>query len=347
MKNIKSERVRGCPLHAWAISDREAWQQACVPSRRLKAGGAAGHMKASTQTSLVRAYGYLLEFRQRTGIFDQNAEVVAHVTPEIIDAFVDDLRRRVSSVTRASYIFRIYWFANILAPERDLDWLREIERELHHEARPRPKYHRIVPSDRLLTLGLQLIERGKTSEQLTELARARLVRDGLMIALLSLCPIRLGNLARLQIGRQLRRIRGTWWIILEAGETKSGRPDERPIPEILTSHIDDWIEHWRKLFLEPADAFWPSIKGGALAYTYVGEIITKTTLRELGVAVNPHLFRDCAVYTIATVAGDRMGIASGVLQHPDPRTTEKYYNKGALIGAVRRYHQILDQSLSD
>ena len=63
--------------------------------------------------------------------------------------------------------------------------------------------------------------------------------------------------------------------------------------------------------------------------------------------MNPHLFRDCAVFTIATVAGDRMGIASQLHQHTYPRTTEKYYNKGALIGAVRKYHQILDQSMSD
>jgi len=347
MKKIKSERVRGCPLREWPISDREAWQQACVPSRRLKAGGAAGHMKASTQTSLVRAYGYLLEFCWRTSTFDENADVVAHVTPEIIDAFVNDLRRRVSSVARASYISKIHRLAKILAPERDLDWLRELERELHYEARPRPKHHRIVRSDRLLALGLQLIHRGNTGNHLTNPACARLVRDGLMIALLSICPIRLGNLATLRIGRQLRRVGDTWWIILEPGETKSGRPDERAIPEILTSHTDDWIERWRKLFLEPGDTVWPSTKGGALAYTYVGEIITKTTFRELGVSVNPHLFRDCAVYTIATIAGDQMGIASGLLQHTDPRTTEKHYNKGALIGAVRRYHQILGQSMSD
>lgn len=334
-------------MPAWPISDREAWQQACVPSRRLKRGGAAAHMMRSTQASLVRAYGYLLEFCQRTGTFDKNADIIAHITPEIIDAFVDDLRRRVGSVARASYVSKIHRLAKILAPKRDLDWLREIEGDLRYDTRPRPKYHRIVPSDRLLALGLQLIERGNTSSHISNLARARLVRDGLMIALLSLCPIRLGNLATLRIGHQLRRIGGTWWIILEAGETKSGRPDERPIPEILTSHIDDWIKHWRKLFLEPGDAVWPSTKGGALAYTYVGEIITKTTLRELGVAVNPHLFRDCAVYTIATVAGDRMGLASEVLQHTDRRTTEKHYNKGARIGAVRRYHQILDQSMSD
>jgi hypothetical protein len=45
------------------------------------------------------------------------------------------------------------------------------------------------------------------------------------------------------------------------------------------------------LFLEPRDAFWSFTKGGPLAYTYVGQIITETTLRELGVAVSPHLLR--------------------------------------------------------
>jgi integrase len=91
------------------------------------------------------------------------------------------------------------------------------------------------------------------------------------------------------------------------------------------------------------DSFWPSVKGGSLAYTYVGHIITETTRRELGVPVNPHLFRDCAVYTVAINAGDRMGIASGLLQHTDERTVDKYYNKGASLGAVQMYRQILDQ----
>ena len=235
----------------------------------------------------------------------------------------------------------------ILVRGSDLDWLRDIESDLRYEARPRPKYHRIVPTDRLLALGLELIVRGETSVHLTALTRARLVRDGLMIALLSLCPIRLGNFAGLRIGRQICRIGDTWWIILHASETKSGRPDERPVPEILTEHIDRWLERWRPLFLKPSDAFWTSIKGGPLAYTYVGQIITETTLRELGVAVNPHLFRDCAVYTVAMEAGDRMGITSGLLQHIDRDTTEKHYNKGASLDAVRRYQQILDQLIGN
>jgi len=336
-----ADRVRACPLRDWPTIDREAWERACVPARRLKPGGSAAHVKPSTQASIVRAYGYLLDSCLRNGIFDKNAEPAGHVTPAIADAFVHELHGRVGSVTRAIYVEKIGRMARILAPGRDFAWLREIESDLRYEARPRPKHHRIVPSHRLLKLGLELISRGETSGHLTELRRARLVRDGLMIALLSLCPIRLGNFASLRIGQHIRRLDDTWWIMLDAAETKSGRPDERPVPEILTLHIDRWLERWRHLFLEPGDAFWPSTKGGPLAYTYVGQIITETTLRELGIAVNPHLFRDCAVFTVATVAGDRMGIASGLLQHTDSRTIEKHYNKGAMIAASRSYQQIL------
>ena len=280
-------------------------------------------------------------------LLDPDAAIGEHVTPDIINGFVQELQERVGSVTQLTYVTRIGRVASMLAPDRDLSWLREIEADLRYEARPRAKHHRVVPSDRLLALGLELINRGETSTQLTYLARARVVRDGLMIALLACCPIRLGNFAALRIDKQIRRIGDTWWIILSAAETKSGRPDERPIPEILTQHIDRWLGCWRPLFFAPADAFWSSTKGGPLAYTYVGDIITQTTLREIGVAVSPHLFRDCAVYTVATIAGERMGIASGLLQHTDECTVQKHYNKGAAISAVERYQKILNGMMGE
>ena len=208
---------------------------------------------------------------------------------------------------------------------------------------PGPNINASSPPSDCCRLGLDLIEWGETSEHLTLLARARLVRDGLMIALLALCPIRLGNFSALRLGSHIRLIGDVWWIMLEGTETKSKRPDERPVPAILSQAIYLWVGQWRPVFHPSDDAFWPSVKGGALAYTYVGHIITKVTRRELGIAVNPHLFRDCGVYTVAAHAGDRMGIACGLLQHTDTRTTEKHYNKGEAFSAVGRYQQIVDE----
>ena len=137
------------------------------------------------------------------------------------------------------------------------------------------------------------------------------------------------------------KIDGVWWILLEGSETKSGRPDERPIAPSLGGVIDRWLNEWRKTFRKSEDFVWASTKGGCLAYTYVGDIISKRTRQELGVAISPHLFRDCAVYTIANLAGENMGIASGLLQHLDPRVTGDNYNKGELFTAARRYQRLL------
>ena len=90
----------------------------------------------------------------RNGLFDKDAPAAAHVCPEIIDALLSELRDRVGSVTRAIYVSRIRAIARILAPGHYLSGLREIEVDLRYEARPRPKYHRIVSSERLLTWGL-------------------------------------------------------------------------------------------------------------------------------------------------------------------------------------------------
>jgi hypothetical protein len=75
----------------------------------------------------------------------------------------------------------------------------------------------------------------ETSANLTKLARARLFRNGLMIALLACCPIRLKNFVALEIGRSIVQIKNAWWIVLPASETKERRPDERPFQRFSTT----------------------------------------------------------------------------------------------------------------
>lgn len=340
------QKVRSLPLDEWPTCDRDGWRAACIPSRRLQPGGAASRLQPVTQASHARVYGYLLDFCRCNGALDPDAAAAGHVTPDRIDAFLTELYTRVGSVTRALYIERIRRMAELVAPARDFGWLREIEHDLKYLARPRAKQHRIVPSNRLLGLGLELIRRGETSNSLTDLARARLVRDGLMIALLALCPIRLKNFAALRVGHEIRCIDGTWWIILNATQTKTGWPDERPVPAELTAPIERWLAHWRPLFPNPSDAFWLSTKGGALAYDTVGMTIAEVTLKELGIRISPHLFRHCAVHTVATEAGAEMGVATAVLHQRDGRTSEEYYNKGTSLLATRKYNSILREFVS-
>ena len=111
--------------------------------------------------------------------------------------------------------------------------------------RPRSKFGRTVMAEVLVEAGLTLIHEAENSPKLTDLARAYRVRNGLMVALLALCPIRRKNFASLKLGRSFVQIHGTWWIVLSATETKENRPDKRPIDELLTPVIDRYLSHHR------------------------------------------------------------------------------------------------------
>src|SRR5262249_27983453 len=108
----------------------------------------------------------------------------------------------------------------------------EIERELAVVMEPRSKFDRLVLASRLVEAGMTLVVEAERFTR-SDLARARGVRNGLMVALLALCPIRLNNFAGLEIGHTFKEVGGSWWIALSGHLTKSRRPDERRVPAWL------------------------------------------------------------------------------------------------------------------
>jgi hypothetical protein len=203
--------VRSLPIHLWPSADRDAWQEACRPSVRLKRGGAASHMRTVTQKILKQRAGYFLDFLSRSGRVDMNAAAGAQVTPDNVEAYVAELKGRVSSVTVYSSIQKLRRYVQLIAPGRDIAWLIEIERQLFSEMRPRSKWDRVVFANILVDAGLTLMAEAEMAKR-PKLTRARMFRNGLMIALLAYCPVRLKNYAALEIGRSFVNVDGTWWI---------------------------------------------------------------------------------------------------------------------------------------
>src|SRR5262249_52353990 len=150
-----------------------------------------------------------------------------------VAAYVGELTSRVSSTTLYGSVQKLRRVVQLIAPGQEIAWLIELERELAGEMRPRPKWDRIVSSDELVKAGLALVAEAEIAADSPPLTRGRMVRDGLMVALLACCPIRLKNYAALEIGATFVRINGVWWILLPASATKERRPDERPVPEFL------------------------------------------------------------------------------------------------------------------
>ena len=336
-----SSSVRSLPITKWPEADRLGWTSACKPWQRLSRGGSASHLAPVTREDLARRYGYFLDFLDRCGRLDRAADAAAQVKPEAIAAFIAELQDRVSSVTVSRTIYKVRRAAECIAPKRDFAWLTEIEKDLVLLERPKNDFDRIVLTERLVEAGLALIHEGEADTHGSWLRRALRVRNGLMVALLAACPIRLKNFAALEIGRSFLKLEGGWWIGLE--ETKSRRPDHRPVPSFLTGSIGSYLEIYRPVLLrqatcgdkpwpdlspgpapstigapnEPGCALWLGRRGEPLGYSQVKGAITETTRITLGVSVNPHRFRTSGATSAALHGSHSPHLASALLQHSE------------------------------
>jgi integrase len=336
-----------CPtslkVDEWPAADRRAHQDACRPGSRFKPGGSASHLAEVSREDIWSRYGAFLGFLHQIDCLSMNGVATEQVTPTNVEAYLVDLKGRVRSVTVWNCIYKLRRAAELLAPTADFSWLAEIEKDVALEMVPRSKFERLVLAQHLLETGLTLVAEGMTSTQ-RDVARAVTIRNGLMVAILALCPIRLKNFAALEIGTTFREVEGCWWIILPSADTKSHRPDERRVTPRMNWAIDAYLSEWRPVLMgsEPeSKRLWiSSTTAGPLTYKNLGTLISKVTRETVGVDVSPHLFRTSAASTAAIYGSDTPGLGSGVLSHTHARTTERY-NRAGSMHACATYAEIV------
>jgi site-specific recombinase XerD len=150
-----------------------------------------------------------------------------------------------------------------------------------------------------------------------------------------------------QSGRSFVKIRGRWWIVLSAAETKGKRADERRINMLLVPFIDRYLDQYRPVLARtdnPTQTLWLSANDGApISDKQVGRLIRMTTLSTVGVAVSPHIFRTSAASAAAAYGGDNPYLGSAVLHNADPRVTLEHYNRATSLTAAESFRQLIRQ----
>ncbi|MGO4574108.1 hypothetical protein [Microvirga sp. 2TAF3] len=288
----------------------------------------------------------------QAGQFDPDAPAGAQVTPEAVELFITLVEPHWSSVTLFQSVFKLRRMTEILAPERDLVWLREIEAELRAEARPKRRRENVT-SDELLQAGEALFKEAEIASHLSPKKRACLARNGLMMALLAVRPIRHKNFGALMLGTSFRHLDGSWWIILEAEDTKGGRVDERCVPDYLNPLIVRYLTTYRPVLLREqtpgtngervsargmqplpngllenlSGPLWIAVTGQPLTYSAVGAAITVATEVTIGVPLSPHAFRRAARTTVTYFGGEHPHLTQGVLQHNSARVGDEHYDR--------------------
>lgn len=338
-RKAASGKPRSLPVAEWSEADRLGWTDACRPAQRLSRGGIACHLASVSRTDIANRYGLYVDFLRRNGLFDPAGNATSFVTPANVQAFVAELKARVRSVTVWNSVYKLRRAAQLIAPATDLVWLTEIEKDIALVMIPRSKVSRLVLTERLVEAGLTLIHEAETFGK-TAVARAKGARNGLLIVLLALHPIRIKNFAALILADTFVNVGGRWWLHILAENTKSHRMDERQVPEFVTEIVNKYIDVHRPVLcrgIEHSSLWVSSTTGRQMTTKNLATLISKLTREMLGVDVSPHLFRTAGASTAAIYGGKLPYLASALLGHRDKRVTEEHYNFSTSLSAGEEY----------
>lgn len=263
---------------------------------------------------------------------------------------MQDWLKSLSNVTptsRKMFFTGALQFLKAVAP--DGDWAahtRQKNRLTQAAGRgdPTRKQGRILSSQVLLRSALAHAAKSD-DHAMTPLARAKCQRDGAMVALLAVMPMRHKALTFLRIGHSLLVTAATIIVALPRDLTKNGRPWEADVPEPVATLLRRYLTEGRPFLLSRSgkthDALWACNNGDPMGYSYVGKKVSAITLALTGKPIPPHFFRDSAATTLTRTSPNDAKLIRPVLGHANFKTAEQHYIQAETIEAVRHYSDLV------
>jgi integrase len=301
---------------------------------------------------LIRAFASALVLRGR------DPATVASLRDLVeIEAFKEGLRyliERRGKITTAVYDFAVTLKAmarhHLQVDQAHLDRMAVIIRRLDVGARGLTEKNRNrlrqlddprQPSA-LLKLPFKLIDIAARNQKLH--AGALQAQAAAAIMILLMAPMRLGNLARLDLEQNLVRLgRGPGMhIVIEREAVKNREPLEYSLPPPSIALIERYLAEFRpRLAAAGCTALFPGKAGGPKSLSALRDLITKTIHRHTGMRMNPHLFRHAtAKLYLDGNPGDYESVRQ-VLGHRAKETTTTFYTGLEMVRAVRHFDETI------
>ncbi|MEQ9634836.1 MAG: site-specific integrase [Devosia marina] len=329
--------MRYLPFGVWPAADQAAWNAAIADGDIFDGRGPARHWRPATRRTNVGHYSRWLGFLDNRGALAMPSAPAGRVTAATVSDFVDVLCSAVAPRTMVSAVVGLKVMIKAMAPEHDWGWLADVCNRLNTDARPvKDKGPRQRPTAEIYTAALRALDRLEETKLTRRIERVA-YRDSLMLAILAARPLRLRNFASLTLGQSLIRLGDGWLITILGTEVKNGDPVEHLLPASLHPYLARYLEDIRPAFARQGSGskLWLTYEGAPLAdHTIYGRFII-VSKRLLGVAINPHLLRDCAATSLSTESPAAALAAAALLGHRSFATTERYYIRANQLDAGR------------
>jgi integrase len=163
------------------------------------------------------------------------------------------------------------------------------------------------------------------------------------IAILQAAPIRIANLARIDLRRHLIPHSDRVYLVINEAETKNGEPIDVELPRSAVEIIAWYARDYRPLLVKgPSDFLFPGEGAESKKIGWLGEQIGATVHRYTGLAWNPHLFRHAAGKIYLDQRPGEYEVVRRVLGHKSISTTVASYTGAETRAAGTHFASVVD-----
>ena len=336
------------PFEDWPAVDRAMWAVLFNQGGPLDEAGAFSHLRFTTQKIFSNRYGRWLRWlsERYPSLLEQDPASRASIGH--LQAWLADLRH-TKPTSRAMFIDGVLRILRAFTPDDDWSAQRRLLAALQRAAGrsdPARKRGRILSSKVLLEAGLR--HAGPHADAAdTPLEAMKRRRDGTMIALLALMPMRRRSFCELTLGQSVLIMEDEIIISLAEEMTKTGVAWEAPVPSQVEPVLHRYIEEVRPYLMARGeqchDVLWVGGRGTIVGEAYLAKRIGEVTLLHTGTRIPPHFFRDAAATTLARLSPDAARLIRPVLGHSGFRTAERHYIHAQTIDAGRDYAALVQR----
>ena len=340
------------PRTEWPSADRAMWDVLCRQAGPLDDQGGLAHLRQTSRDTLEARYGRWIKW-----LSDRDPKALLATPSE--RATVARLQSWLEGLNHTTPMSRLMFVDGVLRVLREVgpeqDWIMQCRllaglKRAAGRADPARKNGRILSSSVLLSAGLRHAG-AYADEAATPLEQLKRRRDGTMIALLAVLPMRRRAFCELALGQSVHITATEIMISLSPEMTKTAVPWEVPVPSQVEPVLRRYIDEVRPSLLargvQNHDVLWVGKKGEIMTANYIGSRIGSLTQQLTGTRVPPHFFRDAAATTLARMSPQSARLIRPVLAHSGFATAQRHYIHARTIDAGRDYASLIQRLKGD
>jgi integrase/recombinase XerD len=333
--------LKHLPENEWPEADRQALRAAYEPGDIFdETAGPGAHLAETTRKAIKFACRRWLGFFKANYPGDLSKAPAERITPERVRAFIEHLGAQMKPTSVAIAVGHLCAAARLIAPTTDWAWLTSFKSRLEGLARPQDRFDRLVPPVHTLDYGIELMDAALTLPPSDGHKQREIqYRDGLLLVVLTIWPIRRRGLAALTVSRHLEFDDGSVNILLYPTDAKAARAESVRVPEQLLSYLTRYLKEIRPILLGDSchNGLWASYQEGPLSAGRLYDIVRARIIAKFGKDMCIHDFRRAAATFLAMDVPEMIGLIPGVLQHASPDVSDQHYNLSHSMQAGRRF----------